>query len=152
MGYHYTESGLDYVYLENGYTIHDTPYGKGVSIQNTERLHRALADCLVDLPRPLNGAELRFLRIELEMSQRNLAEILGTTEQTYRRWEKARTKDIDGSADRLLRALYKEYAHGKSSVRQVVERMATLDLLETRPRIQFRETAKGWQSTECCDA
>jgi hypothetical protein len=24
-GYHYTKSGLDYVYLMNGYTVHDTP-------------------------------------------------------------------------------------------------------------------------------
>ena len=145
MGYHYTESGLDYVYLENGYTIHDTPYGKGVSIQDSEHLHKMLGDWVVDLPCPLNGAELRFLRIEMDMSQRALAGILGTTEQAVRRWEKSRSKEIPGSSDRLLRALYKEYAHGKSSVRQIVDRMAALDVIDTKPVVRFRETKKGWQ-------
>jgi putative transcriptional regulator len=32
MAYHYTECGLDNVYLENGFTVHKTAYGRGVSI------------------------------------------------------------------------------------------------------------------------
>lgn len=149
MAYHYKESGLDYVYLENGYTVHETPYGKGISIQDTSELHKLLANWVVDLPCPLTGAELRFLRLELEMSQRSLAGILGTTEQTFRRWEKARTKEIPGSADRLLRALYKEYANGRSSVRQVVERMIEMDD-DVAPghRVSFRETDRGWQPVD----
>lgn len=151
MVYHYTESGLDYVYLENGYTIHDTPYGKGVSIQDSDQLHKLLADWVVDRSRPITGAELRFLRTELEMSQRNLADLLGTSEDTYRRWEKARAKDIPGTADRLLRGLYKEFAHGQTSVRQIVERMVTLGAVEKKSRVRFRETATGWQPMASVD-
>jgi putative transcriptional regulator len=34
--------------------------------------------------RPLNRAELRFLRLEMETTQRDLAALVGTSEQTLR--------------------------------------------------------------------
>lgn len=145
MAYHYTDSGLDNVYLENGYTIHKTPYGEGVAIHDTEGLHKAIGRSLVMMPKAINGAELRFLRLEMEMTQRSLAAILGSTEQNVRRWEKARRSPIPGPADRLLRALYSEYIGGDGSVRRLVERLANLDEVE-RPHLHLRETEKGWQS------
>ena len=57
MAYHYKESGLDNVYLENGFTIHKTPYGEGVSIQDTAGLHKAIGVWLVEAPKPV-GASL----------------------------------------------------------------------------------------------
>ena len=89
MVYHYVESGLDNVYLTNGFTVHKTAYGEGVSIQDTEGLHKAIGQWLISVPKPLTGAELRFLRIEMDIIQKNLAAILGTTEQTLRLWEKS---------------------------------------------------------------
>ena len=56
--YHYRESGLDNVYLENGYRNHKTPYGEGVSILDTEGLHKVIGQTLICTQRPLNGAEL----------------------------------------------------------------------------------------------
>ena len=70
--YQYKESGLENVYLVNGYRHHDTPYRKGVSIDNTEGLHKAIGRWLISLPKPLNGAELRFFRLEMETTQRAL--------------------------------------------------------------------------------
>lgn len=137
--YHYKESGLDNVFLENGYHIHDTPYGKGVSIENTEGLHKAIGRWLISLPKLLNGAELRFLRLEMEMTQRHLASIFETTEQTLRLWEKHRNKAIPGPADRLLRSLYDEYMGGDGSVKRMAERLAKLDQIE-HARGNFRET------------
>lgn len=145
MAYQYTDSGLDNVYLENGYTVHETAYGKGVSIQDTAGLHRAIGAWLVELPKPLNGAELRFLRIEMELSQKTLAEIIGSTEQNVRRWEKARNKSIHGPEDRLLRALYLEYAGGDGSVRRIVDRLAELDQIEYAEAHLHRETNEEWQ-------
>jgi DNA-binding transcriptional regulator YiaG len=126
----YKESGLDNVYLENGYHIHKTPYGKGVAIEDSDGLHKAIGRWLVALPKLLNGAELRFLRIEMDTTQRHLAEIIGATEQTFRLWEKHRNKSIPGPADRLVRTLYSEYLGGDGSVRRSLERLATLDQLE----------------------
>jgi transcriptional regulator with XRE-family HTH domain len=55
-----------------------------LAIRDTEGLHKAIGLWLVDRPIPLNGAELRFLRIEMELSQRDLAGILGVKEQRLR--------------------------------------------------------------------
>ena len=144
MIYHYTDSGLDNIFLENGYSIQKTAYGEGVSIEDTDGLHRAIGEWLIQLPKPLNGAELRFIRLEMELTQKDLAGILGSTEQNVRRWEKARSKSILGPADYLLRALYTEYLDGRGDVRRMVDRLAQLDQLD-HAKACLRDTGSGWQ-------
>ncbi|ODU22756.1 MAG: hypothetical protein ABS87_00900 [Sphingomonas sp. SCN 67-18] len=144
MAYHYTESGLDNVYLENGFTVHQTPYGEGLSIKDTEGLHKLIGNWIVSMPNSINGAELRFLRIEMEMTQRNLAEIIGVEEQAIGRWERARSRPISGPADRLLRALYTEYVGGDGSIRRMIERLVALDSID-KPQVRLREKHDRWQ-------
>lgn len=143
--YPYKESGLDNVYLENGFTIRDTPYGMGVSIQDTEGLHKAIGLWLTSCPKRINGAELRFIRLEMELTQKALAGLLGSEEQNVRLWEKARTKSIPGLADRSLRALYFEFVTGDGSIRRLVNRLAELDQLDC-VKLCLRETDRGWES------
>lgn len=149
MAYHYTESGLDNVWIENGYTVHETAYGTGLSIQDTEGLHRAIGHWLISLPKPLNGAEVRFLRLEMDTTQKNLAAFLGVDEQAVRRWEKARNKPVsNGSADRLLRAIYSEYVDKKGDVYRMIQRLAELDQIEPTSG-RFLETDTGWRQESC---
>ena len=143
MAYHYKESGLDNVYLENGFKVHQTPYGEGVSIANAEGLHQMIGEWLVSVPKRLNGAELRFLRLEMELTQRDLGALLGQDEQAVRRWEKYRTRPINGSADRLLRALYNEYVGGDGTVRRMVDRLAELNVIEA-PKVTLKEHDDHW--------
>ena len=89
---HYTESGLDNVYLLGGVEARETPYGPAMSIHDAEGLHRAIELWIVETPKPINGAELRFLGLELELTQAALAGILGAKEQALRLWEKGRKK------------------------------------------------------------
>jgi putative transcriptional regulator len=96
--YHYTESGLDNILLVDGFTINETDYGKTVSIQETEDLHEQIGRGLVDSPAFITGAELRFLRLEMDLSQRQLAGLINVDEQAVRRWEKARDKGVRGAA------------------------------------------------------
>jgi putative transcriptional regulator len=143
--YHYTESGLDNVWLENGYRVHSTAYGEGISITSTEDLHRAIGHWLIGQPKPLNGAELRFIRLEMELTQKQLAEIIGAEEQAVRRWEKHRTKDINDPADRLLRILYNEFvSRPGASARRMTDRLVQPE--DRGPRkVSFHETGGGWQ-------
>lgn len=145
--YHYTDSGLDNIYLANGFKIHKTPYGEGVSIQDTAGLHRQIGLWLIDLPKPLTGAELRFLRIEMDLSQAALAHIIASTEQNVRRWEKARSRPIHGPADRLIRALYNEYVGGDGTLRSMVDRLAELDQVE-HPKAKLRHK-RDWELQDC---
>jgi DNA-binding transcriptional regulator YiaG len=122
--YHYTECGLQNVWLVNGYTVHQTKYGDGVSIQDADGLHRAIADLLVHRKPHLTGAEFRYLRKHLEMSQHGLAEMMGVDAQSVARWEKGRVPKM---ADRYLRFIYRENAEGNAHVRETVERLNELD-------------------------
>jgi putative transcriptional regulator len=155
--YQYRESGLDNIFLENGFHIHKTPYGEGVSIQDTAGLHKAIGRWLISLPKPLNGAELRFLRLEMETTQRDLAGFIGTSEQTLRLWEKHRNKALPnsgalpGSADLLLRAIYSEYIGGDGTVRRMVDRLSQLNQIETAQEVHFRETNRGWKQRSAPD-
>lgn len=146
--YHYTDSGLENIYLANGFEIHETPYGGGVSIVDTAGLHRQIGRWLIDLPKPLSGAELRFLRLEMELSQAKLAAVIGSEEQTVRRWEKARAKAMPGPADRMLRLLYNEYIGGDGSVRARVDRLAELDQIQ-QARAELRRDEADWEITGC---
>lgn len=88
--YHYTECGLNNIYLVNGYKFIETPRGKSVSINDIDGLHKAIGLLLVTSKKDLSGEEIRFLRLELLMSQNTLAKLLGVSEQAIRRWEKGK--------------------------------------------------------------
>lgn len=141
MAYHYTESGLDNIWLENGFEVIETPYGKAVSIKDTKGLHKVISQWLIAAQKPLNGAELRFIRLELDHTQKGLADLIGSTEQNIRRWEKTRTKAIPGPADRLVRALLNEYINGDGSLRALVDRLAELNEI-CQPQAHLRLTRK----------
>lgn len=142
--YHYTESGLRNVWLVNGYAVRKTPYGKGVAIENLEDLHRAIARRIVRLPRPLTGAEFRFLRKELELSQVSLADYLGCNVQALARWEKGKSR-VPQPAERLLRALYRETDEGNAQIRELVERISRRDATG-RDKLEFTRRRGEWKA------
>ena len=142
-GHHYRECGLDYVYLLNGFTFKQTKYGETISIHDIDGLHRVIGLYLVREKKRLTGADVRFLRHELDLSQRMLGELLDKSSQTVARWEKDQVR-IDGPADRLLRLLYEKHAGGRSRIRTLLQRLAELDS-GREEQIQFEDTEKGWQ-------
>ena len=142
--YHYRLSGLDYVYLVNGFTRQETEYGPGISIDDLYGLHRAIAEDIIEDRAHLSGHEVRFLRKEMDLSQAGLAVMLGVDAQTVARWEKGQT-DVTGPADRLVRILYLEHIGGNQDVRRLIDTLADLDEIEHGRRC-FEETAEGWRT------
>lgn len=140
---HYLESGLRNIWLANGYTVEESPYGETTAIHDLHGLHRAIGASLVRKPGKLTGAELRFLRVEMELSQAKLANLLGNDVQSIALWEKRGR--VPRWADRFIRALYREHAEGNVRIREIVENLADQDIDDTAPeKLTFEDTAKGW--------
>ena len=139
--YHYTECGLQNVWLENGYKRHKTPYGGGVAIDDVEGLHAAIGRVIARRPR-LTGAELRFLRKEMEMSQRALADLLGTSEQNVSLWE--RRGRVPQYARRLVKAIYVEHLEGHVQIRKMIDALIAQDEDGT-DRLHFTANGGRWK-------
>ena len=101
--YHYVECGLNDVWLMNGFERHDSPRGQSISIKGIDALHQAIGEHLGRNKRDLTGAEIRFLRQEMLMSQAVLADLLDVKELTVHRWEtgKNQCSKNGGSPDQV---------------------------------------------------
>lgn len=141
--YRYTSCGLPNVYLKNGYTQRKTPYGDTVSISDLEGLHDAIANVIVNRPAPLSGAEMRFLRNELELSQQSLAQMLGVDGQSIARWEKEHHANATG--DRLVRIIYARTKWGDKKLAPLIDLLKSIDVKQAAERLVLKEKGKIWQ-------
>ena len=151
--YHYRDCGLDYVYLKDGFTHHETPYGKGVSIVAVDALHEAIAREIVSSPRPIRGQEVRFIRSLLDLSQADLARTIGTTRASVARWEARGSLAIKGMADTALRLIYSSQADEASLVKRTMDMLrerddATHGKKITKKKITLAKRGGGWDTAQ----
>ncbi len=141
--YHYTESGLDNVWLENGYKEKKTPYGMAVAIDDADGLHEVLALEIANKQGRMTGKELRFLRVLLSLSQQGIAKMVGTTDQSMSLWE--RKGNVPISADALVRLLVLEKLTGDGKISEVIHRINVVERLVNQ-RIVATERKSKWRS------
>lgn len=139
--FHYTECGLKNVWLTNGYDICEIDGEKAVSISDVDALNEVIGRLLA-AKSDLNGDEIRFIRKELGLSQKRLADLLGSTEQTVSLWE--RRGRIPKSFDRLIRLLYLEKIDGNVKVQEIINRLIDLDYQHSEKLI-LSDTRSGWR-------
>ena len=141
--HHYTGCGLDWVYLMNGYATHETPHGKGVSIENAEDLHDLIAREIITGPQSIRGQELRFLRSMIDVSQEGLGRIIGLSRAQIARYEGKRDKPVTPAADRALRMFYALYLRKNEITERILEVLNEIDERK-HERTKFTETDFGW--------
>jgi DNA-binding transcriptional regulator YiaG len=144
--YHYTECGLDNIYLINGVEVTKNKKNIEIFIHDIHGLHRAIGLALVHKQGFLLGDEIRFIRTTLDFSQTMLANLLGCTYQTILLWEKNKTP-ISKTADRLLRIMFFEYLNPKEnkSVYDLINEIADLEAASSaQNKISFEEVATKW--------
>jgi putative transcriptional regulator len=124
--FHYDGCGLDDIYLLSGYEVESTPHGESLRIKNLDGLLRAIGRSLVERKKLLSGKELRFLRVQMDLTQSVLGRFIGLTSQQVARWEKEKGT-ISGPADRLLRTIFKEHLDGTVQVRELLDVIDELD-------------------------
>lgn len=142
--YHYPQCGLDDVYLLNGYKRHQTVYGSGITVENVEGLHEAIAEHLCLNKALLNGKEFRFLRKLLDLTQAEVAVFLGCDVQSVARWEKGKS-EINGAADKLMRILYLGSRCSGIDAAEIIKKVAALDTKITDRQV-FEDTPEGWKA------
>lgn len=141
--YHFTDGGLRNVWLANGYEIKKTPYGEGFAIQDVSGLTKAICMALIRKKSKLTGAEFRYIRCSMLMSQATLAKSMGRTDQAIAIWEKR--GNIPKFADTLIRVLFASHADGNEKVKNIIHAM---NATERTIHIVMQETKKGWKSEE----
>ena len=146
--YHYTECGLDDVFLMNGFERNASPRGKTVAIKDIDALHRAIGEHVSRHKKDLSGKEMRFLRREMLMSQATMAHLLKVSEQTIHRWETEKSA-FPKAAEALVRRLYLEQGSvAEEKLRDTLNRIADLEEeLDRDQKMNFalsRGGHKGW--------
>ena len=138
----YDDAGLRDVWLANGYERHVTAYGKAVSYHDVHGLTRAICAALVDKPGPLTGAEFRYLRLHLRLSQASLGKMLAVTEQSVALWEKRGR--IPRLADKHLRLLWIEKHNGNEPIVRAMNRLNEVERLVSQKIVARESRTKGW--------
>ncbi len=133
--FNYRGAGLGDIQLINGFTEHNTPFGKSVSIEDLDGLHKAIGRALVDSKPELTGSEFRFLRLELDMAQKTIADYIGVEAQTVANWEKGKIP-VQKYGDHIIRHLYKHYFGGDPDIVALVNRLNDLEI-DAFKRISF---------------
>lgn len=145
--YHYTLCGLDNIYLLNGYEEYETPYGKGVSINDIDGLHLAIARDIINSPRRLLPEEFRFLRKEMKCSQGSFGLTIGVNEQTIARIEKGeiQPKVAFEAVFRALAAevILKEKSEMKALLTDITKQED--ELFEENKKIFLESKENRWQ-------
>jgi len=142
---HYTDGGLKNVWLQNGFEIRKTPYGKGVAIHDVDGLTTAICLALTNKSSLLTGLEFRYMRSSgMLLSQAGLASMMGVDAQTVARWEKHGR--LPKWADKLVRVLFIAHVDGDQTISSVMARITTVERL-IHQKIVVREVRnKGWKS------
>jgi len=127
--YHYTESGLQNVWLV-GVEIFKCDCGeKFAFIPYVKELHKLIAEILLKQENQLSGRDIRFLRKHMGLKAKDFAERLGVKNVTVSRWEQGETIPPK-TIDRLIRFFY-------------ASEMNLSELASAITKIKFRKHVRG---------
>lgn len=143
--YQYTGCGLDNIYLADGYEIKKTPFGEGVTIHNLEGLHDCIMSDLVCNKPNWTGAELRFIRKEMGLTQKSLGLFVSRDAQTVALWEKDRQAVPDESTN-ILRGIYISRNNGSVELEEMLIHINNLDRQINHLKKQYTPNESGWHN------
>ncbi|WP_318482574.1 helix-turn-helix domain-containing protein [Photobacterium leiognathi] len=143
--HHYTESGLDNIYLVNGYEITLVDGEECISYTGFEQIQRAIGVTICNQNSWMNAQQFKFLRKEFQLTQSALGRLLFCDRQSIARWEKSETA-IPPLVDITLRALYLESIHEDSHVRLTIDSLADAEIADLNKEIRIENKDGKWQA------
>jgi putative transcriptional regulator len=142
--FHFNISGLQNVYLLNGYELHQTKEGPAVSFADTDGLNRALGRYLANQRRRLTGKEWLFLRVEMDVSRAEIGRLLSVSSQQVTIWENG-TADLCGPAEILFRCIYLQHLGERVDLRTFSDRLQRGSFTEIDPVIANGHGKENWR-------
>jgi len=139
----YEGCGLDWVFLANGFSVHETPYGRAIAVQDADSLHELVLREIITSPHPIRGQELRFIRSMLDLSQEGMGKIIGVRRLQVTRMEVSRKKPISPSADRAVRMFFALQRHDRVLADRVLELLNEFDD-QQHEQMAFVPSGHGW--------
>jgi DNA-binding transcriptional regulator YiaG len=141
--YHFNGTGLPNVFLLSGVKIdRDPDHGELITIEKLPELFFAIAATLVAKKEALTGAEMRFLRKRIELTQAELAKQFRVNEQTVANYEKGKTEP--GPADLALRMLFVAHVLDDEEIADEL-RLEVEDLMRSSRRRERAPDAGPWR-------
>lgn len=140
----YTGCGLDDIWLASGFEVEEIDGEKAITVHNLDGLQATIGRFLIKRRKILSGKEIRFLRVQMDLTQSKLARLVGCDAQQIARYEKGQNK-MPGAVDRLLRMLYREHLNDPDGVQGFLEALDELDAKMDDKQI-FTETPEGWKA------
>lgn len=110
-----------------------------VGIPRVEELHKTVARAVASKIQRLTPREIRFLRKYLELTNIQLAELIGVAPETASRWQSDKGSNIGLVAERLLRLLVLERS-GKDILH------TTAKTPSSPLKSRFRAAANQWEA------
>ena len=123
--YQYRGSGLDDVYLANGFEKKKRHTVRPLTIQDVPGLHRAIGQSIISDTKPISARELRYLRKNMDLTQEELATRFRVDVQTVARYEKEQTA-IPGAIDRLMRIMFTLHTAPPQEREEIIERVRAI--------------------------
>ena len=146
--YHYTESGVDYIWLIGILQFKckkcDETY---VEIPCINELHLLIGKNIVCKKELIVGSEVKFLRKEIGLKSKDMAEALSIKPETYSRWENGK-QSLAAYHDKALRMIYIMNASEKfgkvlsQDFQSILQDIAVKKAPKKRKKIQF--TPSEW--------
>jgi len=143
--YHYTESGLENIYLKNGFVISEEEGEAFVSYTNFDGIQRAIAIAICTQTQWMSASQLKFLRKELNLSQTGLGQLIYCDRQSIARWEKGEI-EVPHLADIMLRALYMESIDKEIHISQLIQSLADAEIADMQSKICLEEYKGEWKT------
>lgn len=131
MRYHYTECGLDYVWLENGYIYDKAEIIRGINL------------VLVQKPSILNAKEISYIRHTLDKSVKKLSQILKVNAESIDAWEDGVSK-ISPESDHMLKEYLLHHIESPVNVK-VVDYVSTPNNYEIDEILFTHQEDNIWQ-------
>lgn len=142
--FHYTQCGLDYVYLLDGVEWEKNEYGEFYCIHQMDKLHQFIAHQIITSSRPLRGQEAFFIRKQLTFSQSCLAKMMGVTRDTIAKAEAKREENVSPMMDRLLRFIYTMDRKDKKSLSVVAGLLDDIAEQEYQRKLNITHKNEIW--------